>query len=597
MIYIDMAFITIIAAVLWYSRQQVKDKQELETALNERTKEFTHKNQQLEDLEHQLLLLKKQSDELKETDQLKSRFFANISHEFRTPLTLILGLLEEIRFNSGDQEIEKKIKVILQNSRSLLTLINQLLDLSKFDGGKMSLMASYQDIIPFLRAISESFHFFARQNKLDLIFTTDEENIFLYYDTEKIEKAIVNLVANAIKFTTAGGNITIKVSRHDCKDFLKISIADTGMGIPNHQLPHIFDHFYQARLNGSDWSRYDGKGTGIGLALTKELISLHHGRIDVHSTPGKGTEFVIRLPLGNAHLKPQEIVQAPASPDKCRYCPGKDTSTPRLIAEKEKEPEKKDKQKDRAKELILVVDDSADMRQYLRNTLEKQFNVVEAANGEDGILKAKATNPDLVVCDILMPQTDGYEVCRALKNDNQTSQIPFIFLTAKASEESRIYGLESEADDYIIKPFNTRVLSARIKSLLHSRRHLKEKIELQILQHPGAISVSSMDTLFIKEVRDMIEQNLSDPEFNVDQLAGKLYISRSGLYRKLHPLTGQSPVQFIRSYRLQRAAQLLKARFGNVTEVSLEVGFANVAYFSKCFKEQFHQLPSTYTAE
>ncbi|UCH97157.1 MAG: response regulator, partial [Candidatus Aminicenantes bacterium] len=243
---------------------------------------------------------------------------------------------------------------------------------------------------------------------------------------------------------------------------------------------------------------------------------------------------------------------------------------------------------------ILVVEDNAEVRKYIRDPLEPHYSVVEANDGREGIDKAKALIPDLIVSDIMMPEVDGYELCRVLKTEVKTSHIPIILLTAKASQQSVIEGLETGADDYITKPFNTKILTTRIKNLIGLRLQLQQKIQKQMLLQPDEISVSSMDQQFIKELQQMIEKNLSDPEFNVEVLSKKLYMNRATLYRKVMALTGESPTQFIRSYRLKRAAQLLRAKFGNVSEVSLEVGFSNMAYFAKCFKEKFHQLPSSY---
>jgi CheY-like chemotaxis protein len=531
---------------------------------------------------------------------VKSRFFANISHEFRTPLTLIMGPLEQMLAREKQQHQKEQLNLMLRNSHQLLMLINQLLDLSKLDSGQLKLQAGPQNIISFIKGIISNFESLAAQNRLNLTFHAKDEDIIVYFDPGKMEQIMGNLLVNAVKFTPPGGEIGVSVTVYS-PDIVEISVRDTGMGIPKEQLDRIFDRFYQA-----DSSLHRGiqqiKGTGIGLALTKELVVLHHGNIDVHSRMGEnsGTEFIIRLPLGKAHLQPGEITDAPASsstyPNREPMRIPLEESNTRAEEIEEEDRSDPEKQGTREKNIILVVEDNPDVREYIRGPLQPDYTVVEAADGKEGIHKAKTIIPDLVISDIMMPGTDGYELCRTLKKDIKTSHIPVILLTAKASEESIIEGLETGADDYITKPFSTRILEARVKNLIELRRQLHIKMNREMTLQPAEISVSSMDQKFLKELQEMIEKNLADPGFNVEQLANKLYMSQSTLYRKILALTGETVTEFIRSYRLKRAAQLLKARFGNVTEVAFEVGFSNTAYFTKCFKKKFHRLPSQFQA-
>jgi signal transduction histidine kinase/DNA-binding NarL/FixJ family response regulator len=598
-IYALTFFLILFLIVKWRSWKLEEEKQRLEQIIKERTKEIKEKNLQLEE----------QSEKLKEMDQVKSRFFANISHEFRTPLTLIMGPLEQMlsQPGSGDREQRKKLKLMLRNSQRLLNLINQLLDLSKFESGKMKLLCSRQNIVPFLKGILASFEILAEQNEQDLQFHAQEENITLYFDPEKLEKVLYNLLSNAFKFTPPGGRITVIVTKNLAKEdrFLSgsvdISVFDTGIGIPEAQLPHIFDHFYQVDVSHSHEHKY--KGSGIGLALTKELVTLHHGDIDVRSREGQesGTEFILRLPMGKEHLKPDQIIDD--SRPESTFEPVSSGEIPALymavVEEKEKEESDEDKDIDleaHEKNIILVVEDSADVRNYIRGSLEPLYTVVEAVDGREGIKKAEEIIPDLIISDILMPEVDGYELCRVLKKDVKTSHIPIILLTAKASEESIVEGLETGADDYITKPFNTRILYARIKNLIDIRRQLQLRFDREITLHPPKLSVSNVDKDFIKDLQGVIEANLSEPDFNVEELVKKLYIGRTTLYRKIQALFGASPTDFIKSYRLQRAAELLKSDFGSVTEVAFEVGFSSRTYFTKCFKEKFRQLPSEFQA-
>jgi len=598
--------------VKWRSRKLLREKKQLELTVRNRTKEIHEKNRQLED---QTLQLKEQSDKLKELDQVKSRFFANISHEFRTPLTLIMSPLEQMIDHSRDQEEKKKFKVMRRSSQRLLTLINQLLDLSRFDSGKMELQASCHNLVPFLKGTVASFHLVAVENQLELEFHPGEEEISLYFDAPKMEEVMYNLLINAIKFTPPGGKISVSATvgkdRQDQEkesvDFVYISVRDTGPGISQEQLAHIFDRFYQAEgLKGRGH-----KGTGIGLALTKEIVLLHHGKIDVHSQEGKGTEFVIQLLMGRGYLKPGEI--AATSKDSSGKGKLKEIETLHVTKGLEEEEDNWDtgelepvgkveidaREKEmqlQEKNIILVVEDEPDVREFIRAPLEPFYTVVEASDGQEGIAKAKDIIPDLIVSDIMMPGTDGYELCRVLKKAIDTSHIPIILLTAKASEESIIKGLETGADDYITKPFNTRMLLNRIKNLIELRRQLQLKIQRKKMLLPTEISVSSPDEKFLKEFQGIIEKNLSDSDFNVDVLSKKLIMGRSTLFRKIQALTGETPNQFILSYRLERAAQLLREKFGNVTEVAFEVGFSSAAYFAKLFKEKIHQTPSEFQA-
>jgi len=551
-------------------------------------------------VESRTLQLAEQAEKLKVIDRVKSRFFTNISHEFRTPLTLIIGPLEQVYNENRDRKLAGSIKIALRNSQRMLTLINQLLDLSRLDSGDMQLQASRQNIIPFLEGVVGSFESLAVQMELDLIFQAEEEEITLYFDVEKMEKAISNIIANAVKFTPAGGKIIVTAAAHPAEEknhahgHLEITISDTGIGIPADQLPYIFNRFYQA--DGYFSHEHKHKGSGIGLALAKELVNLHHGDIHAASRQGQGTEFTIRMPLGKEHLKPEDIKEdeIPAFTF--------DSSTA-AAAEFEKYESGENDEKDNietgpnGKDVILIVEDNPDVRRFIRGPLQAEYKVIEAADGEEGIEKAREIIPDLIISDVMMPRKDGFQLCHILKKDVNTSHIPIILLTAKASEASMMQGLETGADDYITKPFNTKILQARIKNLINLRRCLQETIQREMLLQPTEIAISSIDREFMKELKRAIEKNLGDMDFGVDELAKSLYMSRTQLNRKVKALSGESTNRFIQSYRLNRAAQLLKDKFGNVTEVAFQVGFASSNYFTRCFKEKFHQLPHNYAGD
>jgi signal transduction histidine kinase/DNA-binding response OmpR family regulator len=620
--YALLAFYLVFLIIKWRSGKLEREKQILERIVKERTREIETRNIEINEknlqLESQTALLKEQSIKLQEMDQIKSRFFANISHEFRTPLTLVMGPLEQmIAACRGDEkEKKRKLTLMLRNTQRLLRLINQLLELSKLDSGKMKLEAAKTGIIPFLKGIIDSFRLLAHQNELDLVFRTEEEGkaeaeeFNLYLDPRKMEDVMTNLLVNAIKFTPAGGKITVVLQINPSTvtvnedenlfpaGFVEISVSDTGPGIPPDQLPYIFDRFFQAETA----YEIQQKGTGIGLALAKELVELHHGTIEARSGEDEGSTFSIRLPLGIKHLASGERAEISPTPDNT----ADEMTSPETAVEKR---EKEVKQEDTGPmalvnleaeagtaetDIILVVEDSADMREYIREALMPGYTVVEAKDGREGIQKAREIIPDLIISDIMMPEVDGYELCRVLKTDVKTSHIPIVLLTAKAAEENIIQGLETGADDYITKPFNTNILIARIKNLIDLRSQLQKNLNREMTMQPVKTSVSTIDREFLHDLHDAIRKNLADENFNVEQLCKKLYMGRTTLYRKVLALTGETPTDFIRSYRLKKGAELLKQNTGTVLEVAFAVGFSNSSYFAKCFKEKFHQLPSEY---
>lgn len=603
--YILLAGLLLFLIIRWRSANLVREKQRLEEVVKARTVEIKAKNKQLQD----------QSEQLKEMDKVKSRFFANISHEFRTPLTLIMGPLEEkLADSSHDKKQQKEFKMMLRNSRRLLNLVNQLLDLSRFDGGKMELQASVQDIVPFFKGIVNAFDSLALQNGLTLNVHAPERELILLYDAAKLEHAILNLMINAVKYTPSGGKISVnlkRVSGHQVNSQpghqvnsqpglrVEICVRDTGIGIAPGQLDHIFERFYQAEGP----NQLENKGSGIGLALTKEIVKLHNGEITVHSELGKGSEFIISLPglpegvmagVPGFRAELESGVQMDDKPDiPTGVRDMLDAITPR---EEDDEERSESPDSDAGKNIILLVEDNADVRSYIRGPLRSLYRVEEAVNGAEGIQKARQIIPDLIISDIMMPGTDGYELCKALKNDVRTSHIPIILLTAKASEESIVEGFETRADDYVTKPFNTKILIARIDSLIDTRRRLQERYQREIMREPAEIQVSSVDREFIKDLQKAVETNLGDPDFTINRLADLLYMSRATLNRKIRALTGEPANRYIQIYRLKRGAQLLKGNFGNVTQVAFEVGFSSAPYFSKRFREIFHQSPQSYQA-
>ncbi len=628
-VYVMVAFGLIYLLVKWRSAKLVKETQRLERVVEDRTRQINDANIQLQ---HKTELLQEQSEQLKEMDNVKSRFFANISHEFRTPLSLIMGPLDQMRAQTSDQTTIKQMDLAYRNAQRLLGLINQLLDLAKLESGKMKLQAELRDLPVFLKALLEAFQLIAQRQQVELVFTAEKESIPIFFDVEKMEKIMLNLLSNALKFTAPGGKIIVSVSlpiinpSSEPAPYVDISVADTGTGIPSDQLEHIFDRFYQ----GTTTREHRQKGSGIGLSLTKELVELHQGEITVCSSTGdemgqnSGSVFFVRLPLGNTHLVPTELMHVNTAENTIDIINTintintladrpefnltevltRATATQSLL---EIGDERFDDLKSAAidesqnqgkeyKDIILIVEDNDDLRYYIRSSLGSGYIVEEAKDGREGIEKAKSIVPDLIISDIMMPEVDGYELLRVIKNDITTSHIPVVMLTAKTSEASILQGLEIGADDYITKPFNTRVLCARVKNLIELRRQLQQNMNREMVMQPSQMKISKIDSQFLADVQRVIEKNLSEPDFNVEDLSRRLDMSRTTVYRKILALCGETPTDYIRSYRLKRAAQLFKTNFGSVTEVAFEVGFTSRAYFTKCFKEKFHRLPSEFPA-
>ncbi|MFC2094579.1 response regulator, partial [Bacteroidota bacterium] len=535
-------------------------------------------------LRHQLELEHDHSKKLEEVDQMKSRFFANISHEFRTPLTLILGPSDSIIKETSKEDIKKKAGTIKKNANRLLALINQLLDLSKLEAGRLKLRASCGNIVTFVKGIAMSFESVGEQKDIILKIKTTSNKIEVYFDKEKMEKILTNLFSNAFKFTPVGGKITATINETDISS-VTIKIRDTGIGISEEEIPRLFDRFYQ--VDNSQTS--EQKGTGIGLSLTKELVELHLGSIKVESKEGKWTEITISLPLGKKHLLPDEIVEEDESPVERKILVEEEDRLTSLQLEK---PLPEDFDKDR--NIILVVEDNTDVREYIKESLEEEYQIEEAANGEQGVRKAENIIPDLIISDIMMPRMDGNELTRKLKNDEKTSHIPIILLTAKTEQESKLEGLATGADDYLMKPFDTEELLIRIKNIIAIRRKLQKKFSNGEFVAPRGEEkkLRSIDEHFMNKVIEVIEQHISEEEFSIEEFGNEVGMSRSQLHRKLKALSGKSASRYIRSVRLARAKTMIIDQKGNISEIAYSVGFSSPAYFTKCFKDEYGYPPS-----
>ncbi|MCW8814297.1 MAG: ATP-binding protein, partial [Chlorobium sp.] len=548
-------------------------------------------------LKHQLELEHEHAEKLGEIDQLKSRFFANISHEFRTPLTLILGPVKQIMNKIKNTKIKEELKLVHRNAHRLNGMVNQLLDLSKLEAGRMTLKTIRINIIPFLKGLVFSFASLAERKKIALNFNSDLEELLVYVDRDKVEKIIYNILSNAFKFTSEGGEIFVSVSKLPFNSpFIKggkeegsveISISDTGIGISEDRIDNIFDRFYQ--VDGSHTREHEG--TGIGLALTKELVELHKGEISVESEEDKRTTFIIRIPLGRDHLKPEEIIEEKVEEKKVIRTMDEDEFIEEINAEEKFDIETFT---ETGKPLLLIVEDNVDVRNYIKGYLGENYKIIEAVNGNDGFHKSLQSSPDLIVSDVMMPEMDGFELCEKLKTDERTSHIPIILLTAKASGQDKIGGLEMGADDYIMKPFDAEELQVRIKNLIDQRKKLRDHFKKEGLFEVSDENITSIDKKFLKKAIKIIHEHISDTSFSVDIFADEIAMSRSQLHRKLVALMGEAPSDLIRRVRLSRAAKLIENKFGNISEIALEVGFANPANFANSFRRQFNVSPSEY---
>lgn len=505
---------------------------------------------------------RKQKEEL---DDLKFRFFTNISHEFRTPLTLIMTPLSTLIRKEKDERDRQSLNSIYRNAEDMLELINQLLDFRKLEMSGEKLKLSFDDIIRFSEYIFATFKEIAEDKSVGFTFENDIDQVFMWFDKEKIRKILNNLYSNAFKFTKEGGHISteIRMEEHSGRQYIKVSIIDTGCGIPKEELQIIFERFYQSNNNISKMI-----GSGIGLHLVREYVEMHDGYITVNSEVNMGSTFSVLIPTD---LEDDKRLQT------------------QLISEQNNQhKEKKEKRN------ILVVEDNTEFRQFLVGQLNEQFNVSEASNGEEGEIMARKKNPDLIISDLMMPKVDGLELCRRLKNDIQTSHISIILLTARLSDEAKIESYKAGADSYIAKPFNYEVLQARIDMLIEQQNKRKKLFQNTLNVEPDSITTTSLDEEFIKKALLLIEKNIDNPDYSNDDLSGDLGMSRSSLYPKFQSITGQTPNHFIRSIRLKKAAQLLQISQYNISEIAWMVGFNDIKYFNKYFKEDFGKTPTQY---
>jgi signal transduction histidine kinase/DNA-binding response OmpR family regulator len=519
-------------------------------------------------------------EKVQEIDRAKTNFFANISHEFRTPLTLIQGPVQDLmeKFKT-DTQVKDQLTLVQQNSDRLLRLVNQILELARLESGTLKNEMSQSDIILFLKKIVGSFTSFAFQKKISFIQQFPDYGIRAQFDKDKLEKITSNLISNALKFTPEQGAVIVNVSvtRSNGAGELLLRVTDTGKGVPEDQMTKIFERFYQVSEDGNI-----NVGTGIGLALCKELAEFLGGSLRLESKVGEGSRFSLALPLETA-----ELISETQIDESDAILSNRHEVAANIVTENEDQLEKP---------LVLIVEDHFDLRKFIISCLGTEYSFVEASNGKEGFHHAIEQVPTLVLSDVMMPEMDGIEMCNKIKQDQRTSHIPVILLTAKASDESKLSGLGIGADDYIIKPFNKEELKLKIRNQVSARTRMQERIRMEFLSESTTIRAVSADEKFLERLKKIVETRIGDELLSVESLTEEIGMSRAQLYRKVTALTGLSGNEFIRKLRLQRAAQLLQQRVGPVSQVAYEVGFSNLSYFSKCFKEQFGVLPSEYTA-
>ncbi|WP_273568841.1 hybrid sensor histidine kinase/response regulator transcription factor [Maribacter halichondriae] len=525
------------------------------------------------EVQHQANQLKIQAEKLQELDKAKSRFFANISHEFRTPLTLINGPIEQMEQNFTEKLNMDTVKMIRRNANRLLNMVNQLLDLSKIDEGSLKLAPTEGDVYKCIRAAASSFNSHAAQRNMDYRVEIPPTVLWASFDRDKLENIIYNLLGNAFKFSSDGAKISFVTDYN--KYGLQIQVSDAGKGIAAEKLPFIFDRFYQA--DSSDTR--DKGGSGIGLSLSKDLVELMDGTITVSSEEGKGTFFTVQLPIQEIKTRQKKTLE----------------DVPTLEIPVLKKPFALSSTDKRKLPTILLVEDNSDMRYFITQHLIEFYKVKEAVNGEVGLQKAIADSPDLVITDLMMPKLDGIELCKKLKTDLHTSHIPVIMLTAKAGMDNKLEGLETGADDYLTKPFDGKELLVRAKNLIEQRQKLRELFSNKAVKiDPKKITVTSVDQKFLEQVLELLETNFSSPDFGVPQMQDNLAMSKTQLHRKLKVLTNEAPGELLRNFRIKRAAQLLSQKEDSVTQIAYKVGFSNLSYFAKCFKELYGVVPSAY---
>ena len=568
--------ITALSILLLYS---YRNKNRVNQELEKRNIAINKQKEELSEQRDQLLALSKN---LEEATQAKLVFFTNISHEFRTPLTLLHGPLESIlKTEKLTPEGSRLAHIMRKNVQMLMRLIDQIIEFRRYENGKMQTYFTLGDLNSFVSDICHSFNELAKKRRIHFSYSSDAEDFTLWFDSDKMEKICYNLLSNAMKFTPENGSVKVHLEKISADEefYARLIVTDTGSGISEQHIHQVFDRFYRADKNIS--------GSGIGLALTKVLVDLHNGSIDVESAEGKGSSFFVTVPFKQKDISISE--QYPVLNSKT------DIAEDIMLLETDDSNQVGDDVKSvTGKPLVLLVDDNADVRLYLRTLLQADFEIIEAADGRQGLLKAMKKVPELIISDVMMDVMDGFELCKQLKENISTSHIPVMLLTACTQDEQRAVGFESGADAYIPKPFNEDLLKIRVRKIIENREKVKEFFQKNLTFGERKENVAEIDKTFINKFRKVIEDNLVDSDLNVDEIGKNLGLSRVQLYRKIKSLTNYAPNELVRIIRLKAAEQMFINTEKTISEVAYDTGFTSPSYFTKCFKEYYNESPTDY---
>jgi signal transduction histidine kinase/DNA-binding response OmpR family regulator len=555
----------ILGLFLWKS---LRAKQAVNRSLAEKNNEILKQKEEIQ----------KMSDKAQIATQAKVNFFTNISHELRTPLTLILGFAEDLLPKDHKNE-SQSINLIKQNAYRLLRLVNQLMDFRKIESDRMRVRASENDLIAFINHIMQSYHKVAEKHDIDFKLFTRYEHLSVWFDVNMLDKVLFNLLSNAFKNTPDGGKIHLSITVDNFENLVMIKVEDTGKGIAEEDIPHVFEPFYQDESGIST-------GTGIGLSLSQALIKLHQGEITLKSKINRGSQFIINLPLGNTHFTDGQLISAqPETLLKEEYLLPLETHNPAL----------KGQQQSSAKEhKLLIIEDNPDMQFFLTSKLNAFYETEVKGNGEEGLQHAFQLIPDLIICDIMLPGMNGLDISKNLKSDLRTSHIPIILLSSRSTIEQQIEGTKTGADAYVTKPFNIEFLYEKIRNLLHNRQMLKDAYNSELININLSNHTNTLDQDFIQKFVTYIEQNYHRQDFQVTDLCGEMNLSRSQLYRKVKALLGLSISDYIQNTRLKKAKALLQEEQLSISEIAYQVGYNSPDYFTTVFKSKYDMAPTQF---
>ncbi|WP_229368137.1 hybrid sensor histidine kinase/response regulator transcription factor [Fibrisoma limi] len=597
--FLILAALALMGGIWAWMQWRIWSHQQVEVRLQTEIRQATAQ------IEQDKELIAEQAQLLHRLNEAKSRFFANISHEFRTPLTVILGITSELKRYEPDEltrRVQRSSELIERNGRNLLRLINQILDLSKLEAGEMYLQPIQADLADFTRYLTESFHTMAAVKGIQLHFQSDEKALEADFDKDKLQDILSNLLTNALKFTPAGGHVSFQLTTHEKwsplgesyyeavsptqhreEPWISVGVRNTGPGIDAHDLPHIFDRFYQRTADADRMQPIpETGGTGIGLSLVRELVVLMHGGLAVRSRPGEGAEFIIRLP----HTQQAPVALIPVAGPTSTHLDTQDAVQPMPDTNEEKP-------------VLLLVEDNEDVASYIVSCVQANYQIIRAENGQAGVELALDKIPDLILSDVMMPQKDGFQLCDELKNDPRTSHIPIVLLTAKAAASDRIAGLRRGADAYLTKPFHREELQVVLSNLLQSRRILQQHYsQLALATAPSDLPLpeetASLEDIFLLKLRSALEEQLTNTDLSIDELCHQMGMSRTTLHSKLVALTGMSISRYIRMLRLGKAKELLVSSGLNISQIAYAVGFEDPKYFSRVFSEEFGASPANF---